>query len=204
MKKEIERILEEKRILPFLTVRDLQDVSEIGGVLKEAGIPIVEIALRSELAIDAMKEMKKIDGVYVGAGTVKTREEAEAVLEAGADFIVSPGSSDEIMEFCAGQGVPVYPGVVTPSEVMDGYSRGIRSFKFFPAETYGGIHTLKALKGPFPDVRFLPTGGIGIQNYKEYLALDNVCAVGGNFILPEHFIREKDWNGLLSHVRGLI
>lgn len=204
MKEEIKKILEEKRILPFLTVRDLTDLEDVGRVLKEAGIPVVEIALRSEMAVQAIQIMKNIEGLYVGAGTVKTKEEAKEVLEAGADFIVSPGSHGEIMALCIEKGIPVYPGVVTPSEIMDGYSRGLRQFKFFPAETYGGIQTLKALKGPFPNITFLPTGGIDETNYKEYLALDNVQAVGGSFILPDKLIRAKDWDGLLNHMRRLV
>lgn len=204
MKEQMEKILEEKRLLPFWTVKDMADVPHMAQVLIETGVPVVEIALRSELAVEAIKEMKKIEGMYVGAGTVKTKEEAQKVIEAGADFIVSPGETEEIVDVCIENDMPVYPGVVTPSEVLEGYRKGLRCFKFFPAEAYGGIATLKALKGPFPNLKFLPTGGIDADNYKEYLALDNVWAVGGSFILPSGLIREKDWEGLRDHIRRLL
>ena len=101
-------------------------------------------------------------------------------------------------------GVPVYPGVVAPGEILKGYQKGIRDFKFFPAEAYGGTATLKALKGPFPDIRFLPTGGVEKENYRDYTALSNALAVGGSFIIPKDLVKEKDWAGLERHIRGLV
>lgn len=204
MKEKLNLILEEKNILPFWTIMDIPEALEIAGVLVRAEVPVVEIAFRSEYALPGIRELKKVDGLLVGAGTVKTPEEARKALEAGADFIVSPGYMDEIVDICQEAGVPVYPGVVTPGEILKGYQKGIRDFKFFPAEAYGGTATLKALKGPFPDIRFLPTGGVEKENYRDYTALSNVLAVGGSFIIPKDLVKEKDWAGLERHIRGLV
>lgn len=204
MKENLNLILEEKNILPFWTITDIPEALEIAGVLVRAEVPVVEIAFRSEYALPGIRELKKVDGLLVGAGTVKTPEEARKALEAGADFIVSPGYLDEIVDICLEAGVPVYPGVVTPGEILKGYQKGIRDFKFFPAEAYGGTATLKALKGPFPDIRFLPTGGVEKENYRDYTALSNVLAVGGSFIIPKDLVKEKDWAGLERHIRGLV
>ena len=204
MKENLNLILEEKNILPFWTITDIPEALEIAGVLVRAEVPVVEIAFRSEYALPGIRELKKVDGLLVGAGTVKTPEEARKALEAGADFIVSPGYLDEIVDICQEAGVPVYPGVVTPGEILKGYQKGIRDFKFFPAEAYGGTATLKALKGPFPDIRFLPTGGVEKENYRDYTALSNVLAVGGSFIIPKDLVKEKDWAGLERHIRGLV
>ena len=204
MKEKLNLILEEKNILPFWTITDIPEALEIAGVLVRAEVPVVEIAFRSEYALPGIRELKKVDGLLVGAGTVKTPEEARKALEAGADFIVSPGYLDEIVDICLEAGVPVYPGVVTPGEILMGYQKGIRDFKFFPAEAYGGTVTLKALKGPFPDIRFLPTGGVEKENYRDYTALSNVLAVGGSFIIPKDLVKEKDWAGLERHIRGLV
>ena len=204
MKENLNLILEEKNILPFCTIIDIPEALEIAGVLVRAEVPVVEIAFRSEYALPGIRELKKVDGLLVGAGTVKTPEEARKALEAGADFIVSPGYMDEIVDICQEAGVPVYPGVVTPGEILKGYQKGIRDFKFFPAEAYGGTATLKALKGPFPDIRFLPTGGVEKENYRDYTALSNVLAVGGSFIIPKDLVKEKDWAGLERHIRGLV
>ncbi len=204
MKENLNLILEEKNILPFWTIMDIPEALEIAGVLVRAEVPVVEIAFRSEYALPGIRELKKVDGLLVGAGTVKTPEEARKALEAGADFIVSPGYMDEIVDICQEAGVPVYPGVVTPGEILKGYQKGIRDFKFFPAEAYGGTATLKALKGPFPDIRFLPTGGVEKENYRDYTALSNVLAVGGSFIIPKDLVKEKDWAGLERHIRGLV
>ncbi|GAA6491458.1 bifunctional 4-hydroxy-2-oxoglutarate aldolase/2-dehydro-3-deoxy-phosphogluconate aldolase [Candidatus Bariatricus faecipullorum] len=204
MKENLNLILEEKNILPFWTIMDIPEALEIAGVLVRAEVPVVEIAFRSEYALPGIRELKKVDGLLVGAGTVKTPEEARKALEAGADFIVSPGYLDEIVDICLEAGVPVYPGVVTPGEILKGYQKGIRDFKFFPAEAYGGTATLKALKGPFPDIRFLPTGGVEKENYRDYTALSNVLAVGGSFIIPKDLVKEKDWAGLERHIRGLV
>lgn len=204
MKEKLNLILEEKNILPFWTITDIPEALEIAGVLVRAEVPVVEIAFRSEYALPGIRELKKVDGLLVGAGTVKTPEEARKALEAGADFIVSPGYLDEIVDICQEAGVPVYPGVVTPGEILKGYQKGIRDFKFFPAEAYGGTATLKALKGPFPDIRFLPTGGVEKENYRDYTALSNVLAVGGSFIIPKDLVKEKDWAGLERHIRGLV
>lgn len=203
-RERMEQILEEKGLLPFWTARDMDDTVYIAEVLKETGIPVVEVALRSPMAMDAIRTLKKDPDLYVGAGTVKTLAEAEEAAAAGVDFIVSPGSECGIIEFCLERKIPIYPGVVTPSEILMGYQRGLRCFKFFPAEAYGGIQTLRALRGPFPDVKFLPTGGVGEKKYKEYLAQENVWAAGGSFILPADKIREKDWKGLKEHIRGLL
>ena len=119
----------------------------------------------------------------IGAGTVINEEQAKSAVEAGAKFIVSPGFSDEVARYCIANGVPYYPGCVTPTEIMRALSYGLNIVKFFPAGVYGGLKAMKALAAPFPQIKFIPTGGVDLANLKEYLDFDKVYAVGGSFMM---------------------
>lgn len=203
IKQATEEVLQKRRLLPLVTIQKPEQIQPIAQCLISANLPIVEIAYRSKLASEAIREMAQIEGLIVGAGTVTTREQAVEAIACGARFIVTPGWSVEVVKTAQEYNIPIYPGVVTPSEVIEAKAWGIHTMKFFPAGNYGGIATLKALHGPFADCAFLPTGGIDVTNYQDYLKLDYVVAVGGSFITPAKFINEEDWEGLRAYIAAL-
>ena len=192
-----------RRLLPLVTFHDLDDCKPLASVLINAGTPQIEIAFRSEYAAEAIRIISKIDGIQVGAGTVLTNHQAEEAIAAGASFLISPGFSEDVARTAIRKNVEYYPGVVTPSEVMKASEYGYQTLKFFPAESYGGLKTIKSLHGPFPNISFIPTGGISVENYKSYLEQEYVAAVGGSFITPSEYINSKNWAGLESYIKSL-
>lgn len=202
-KEEVLQILSKRRLLPLITITKEEDIIPIAEALLKGDLPIVEVAYRSPLASKAIREMSKLSGIIVGAGTVTTREQAEEAVSCGAQFLVTPGLCEEVVRYAQERDILICPGVVSPSEVMRAKSLGVYNLKFFPAGNYGGVATLKALHGPFADCKFVPTGGISLKNYRDYLMLDYVCAVGGSFITPASYIKEKDWEGLSGFIRSL-
>lgn len=174
------------RIIPVVVVKSVEETLPIMQGLKDRGIEYAEITFRTECAAEAIKiAAQNFPEMMVGAGTVINAQQCRQALDAGAKFIVSPGLSEEVFEVCSISGVPYYPGCVTPTEIMKAISLGLSTLKFFPASVYGGIKALKALSGPFPQVKWIPTGGIDRSNLDEYLAFDKVFAVGGSFIVEE-------------------
>ncbi|MEG0958271.1 MAG: bifunctional 4-hydroxy-2-oxoglutarate aldolase/2-dehydro-3-deoxy-phosphogluconate aldolase [Erysipelotrichaceae bacterium] len=200
---EIVNLLKKVKVLPLLTIKDMKDAKKIGECLVEGGVPIVEVAFRSQQAAEGIKELNKISNLIVGAGTVCNLKDAKSAVENGAKFIVTPGLVEEVIVYANELNIPVFPGAVTPSEIIYAKNHNLKCVKFFPADNYGGIKTLKALHGPFGDITFLPTGGIDINNYKEYLELDYVTAVGGSFVVPNKYVEAKDWEGLTKHILSL-
>jgi len=200
----IDELLKQKRLLPLVSVSDLNDIQPLEDILVEAGLPIVEIAFRSDLAAQAIERLRKSDELIVGAGTVKNLEQAKAADDAGAQFVVTPGLSEPVVNYFLERKISIYPGIVTPSEVIRANDLGIYTLKAFPISSYGGIETLKALHGPFFETDFVPTGGVNENNYLDYLKLDYVRAVGGTFILPPSLIRKKDWPALKRLVKSLM
>ena len=162
--------------------------------MRDAGLMCAEITLRTAAGIEAMTLLRAAQpDLLVGAGTVVSVDQADRAIDAGAQFIVMPGFGDAVVARCIARGVPVFPGVVTPTEVMRAIDAGISDVKFFPAGTSGGLAHLKALGGPFPGVRFIPTGGIGLPELSSYLALPNVLAVGGSWMVGAELLRTGDW-----------
>lgn len=203
-RESVSELLKQKRLLPLVSVSDLNDVQPLEEVLVESGLPIVEIAFRSNLAAQAIEQLRKSGQLIVGAGTVKNLEQAKAADNAGAQFIVTPGFSEPVVSYFLEKEIPIYPGVVTPSEVIRANDLGLYILKAFPIGSYGGIDTLKALHGPFFETDFVPTGGINEKNYLDYLKLNYVRAVGGTFILPPSLIQKKDWSALKEVVNSLM
>jgi len=154
---------------------------------------VIEITLRTAAALDAIRAMSALPDVIVGAGTVLTPEHLKAALEAGARYIVSPGLTERVAEAARRASVPFLPGVATAGEIMRGLDMGLSRFKFFPAETSGGAAAVAAFAGPFRDVRFCPTGGIGSDIAPKYLHLSNVACVGGSWIAPKDAVADRDW-----------
>ncbi len=187
-------VLKQHRIVPVAVFHREEEVEPALSALERGGLPLAEITFRTACAEEAIKlAVKKFPNISVGAGTVINASQCERALLSGAKFIVSPGLSDEVAKVCAEAGVLYLPGVATATELMHALSLGIERVKFFPAEASGGVKMLRALGAAFPQVEFLPTGGIGPDNLKEYLALKNVFACGGSWMLggtPEEVERK--------------
>ena len=173
----------DKRI-PVVVIKELSETDKILTALKNYGINCAEITFRTACAKDAIEyASKKYPDMLIGAGTVINKDQAVRAINAGAKFIVSPGLSKEVALYCKEIGVPYYPGCVTPTEIMEAISLGIDVIKFFPANVYGGLKALKALAGPFPQLKFIPTGGADLNNLKEFLDYEKIYAVGGSFMM---------------------
>ena len=175
----------DKRI-PVVVIKELSETDKILTALKNYGINCAEITFRTACAKDAIAyACKEYPDMNIGAGTVINAEQCQQALNAGAKFIVSPGLSVTVAKLCQEQGVPYYPGCVTPTEIMQALELGITVVKFFPANVYGGLKAMKALSAPFPQIKFIPTGGVNKENMDEFLAWDKIYAVGGSFFVEE-------------------
>lgn len=175
-----------EKYIPVVVIKELSETDKILSALKADGINCAEITFRTACAEEAIEyAVKNYPEMSIGAGTVINAEQCRAALKAGAKFIVSPGLSVSVAEVCRENGTPYYPGCVTPTEIMQALEIGITTVKFFPANIYGGLKALKALSAPFPQVRFIPTGGVDRGNIDEFLAFDKVIAIGGSFFVKE-------------------
>lgn len=172
------------KFIPVVVINDINDTEKTLGGLCEGGLPCAEITFRTPCAADAIKLGKQLfPQMCIGAGTVINLDQCLKALEAGAEFIVSPGLCEEVAVYCVEKGIPYFPGCVTPTEIMKAISLGITTVKFFPAGIYGGLKAMKALAAPFPQIKFVPTGGVDMSNIAEYLAFDKIQAIGGSFIM---------------------
>lgn len=179
------------RIVPVIVIKDLAHAVPLARALVEGGLNILEVTLRTDAALAAIKAIAaEVKGTIVGAGTVINEGQFAAAVQAGSKFVVSPGLTDEVVKAARDHNVPILPGVATGSEIMHGLSLGLSTFKFFPAETSGGAPAIKALGGPFPQVRFCPTGGVAASNLKTYLSLPNVICAGGSWMVPSDLNEE--------------
>ncbi len=177
--------LRRARIVPVMVIKDAAHAVPLARALVAGGLNILEITLRTDSALDAMRRIAaEVEGAVVGAGTVVNRVQVAMVAKAGAKFIVSPGLLEDVAAAARDEDVPLLPGIATPSDIMRGLACGLSLFKFFPAESLGGVPYLKALAGPFPQVRFCPTGGVTPKNLPDYLALPNVICAGGSWMIP--------------------
>ncbi len=189
----IDALCARARIMPVITIAREEDILPLADALDAGGLQVLEITLRSPHGLTAIRRLREErPHLCVGAGTVLDRHMLEAVEEAGAQFIVSPGSTDDLLRAALQSQVPLLPGVASASEIMVGYALGYRRFKLFPAEVCGGTAALKALGGPFGDIRFCPTGGVGPANVQKYMALPNVMCVGGSWMLDS----SKGWDAV--------
>ena len=180
-------------VIPVLTVPDASKAEGLARALVAGGLPALEVTLRTPAALDAIREMTKVDGGVVGAGTIMTPEDVVAAKEAGALFGVSPGSTPRILDKAEEVGLPMLPGAVTATEIMALLERGYTMQKFFPAEASGGAKALGSFAGPIPQVTFCPTGGVSLGNVKDYLSLANTICVGGSWVAPAGLIEAEDW-----------
>ena len=179
----------ELKIVPVVAIQDAKDAVALADALIAGGLPVAEITFRTaagEAAIKAISEARP--EMLVGAGTVTSLDQAKRAVEAGAKFIVTPGFSDEVTAYATAQGMPVFPGVCTPTEIMMTLRYNLPVVKFFPAGNYGGLATIKALNGPFPALKFMPTGGVSASNLQEYLSYKNIIACGGSWMVKSDLI----------------
>ena len=172
------------KLIPVVVIKDVNETEKTLSALRDGGLNCAEITFRTACAEEAIKlAVKLFPDMNIGAGTVINEEQAIRAVNAGAKFIVSPGFSEKVALYVRKQGIPYYPGCVTPTEIMQALELGITTVKFFPANVYGGLKALKALSGPFPQVKFIPTGGVDLTNLKEFLEFDKIFAVGGSFMM---------------------
>jgi 2-dehydro-3-deoxyphosphogluconate aldolase/(4S)-4-hydroxy-2-oxoglutarate aldolase len=186
-------------IIPVLTIERVEDAVPLARALVAGGVRVLEVTLRTPAAIEAAKAIiSEVPDAVVGIGTILSADELARVEALGAIFGISPGATPELLKAAAASDLPFAPGITTASELMQARAHGFNLVKFFPAEPSGGIKTLRALAGPFPDARFCPTGGIGEANAATWLAEPNVVAVGGSWICPAADIRSGNWAGITA------
>jgi 2-dehydro-3-deoxyphosphogluconate aldolase/(4S)-4-hydroxy-2-oxoglutarate aldolase len=185
-------------VIPVLVVEDVAHAQDLARALVAGGLPALEVTLRTPRALDVIRAMAQVEGGVVGAGTLLTPADVKAAKAAGAQFGVSPGATPRLLEACAEYGLPLLPGAATATEVMILLELGYSVQKFFPAEASGGAPALKSIGGPIPQVRFCPTGGIGLTNARDYLGLGNVLCVGGSWVAPAGLVASGDWAGITA------
>ncbi|ESP93187.1 MULTISPECIES: bifunctional 4-hydroxy-2-oxoglutarate aldolase/2-dehydro-3-deoxy-phosphogluconate aldolase [Pseudoalteromonas] len=194
---KIQEILSAAPVVPVIVIEELEDAIPLARALYNGGLRALEVTLRTPVAAEAVKQIKEaIPEAYVGTGTVVDKASFEASVNAGADFMVSPGVSSELLELAKSTDIPFLPGAATPSEAMELAAHGFKFLKFFPAEAAGGAPMLKSIGGPLPQVTFCPTGGISLESAPKYLALNNVVCVGGTWMLDKSLIANKDWQAI--------
>jgi len=192
--------LGQKKLVPVVVLDSADAAKPLAEALIGGGLPVAEVTFRTAAAEDSIKAMSRFDDMLVGAGTVLTVEQAKRAVGAGATFIVSPGTNPPVVEYCVKQAIPITPGIATPSDIDLARGFGIEVLKFFPAEAYGGVKTLKALSAPYAGVKFIPTGGVTANNLGDYLALPSVLACGGSWMVDRKLVNE----GAFDQIRGLV
>ena len=192
-------------IVPVVALEDAADALPLGAALKKGGVSAIEVTFRTAAAADAIRLLtREMPELLVGAGTVITKEQADAAIEAGAKFIVSPGFQPELVSYVLSKGVPMCPGTATPGEMEQAMALGLSAVKFFPAEQNGGAPMLKALSAPYRDLLFMPTGGVKLENLRTYLALDQVFACGGTWLATKDDIKAKVFDKITARTREAV
>jgi len=189
--------LKSYKVLPVVTPPAPEQCVELARALSAGGIKAIEITLRNETAMEALKAVKASDvQIDVGVGTLTSAEQVVAVADLGLDFGISPGVTPKVLQAAVDTGLNLVPGITSPSEMMLGMEYGLDTFKLFPAGAIGGYNLLKALAGPFPNISFCPTGGISLGNAREFLDLPNVVCIGGSWMVPNDLVNNQDWNAI--------
>ncbi|MPW25416.1 bifunctional 4-hydroxy-2-oxoglutarate aldolase/2-dehydro-3-deoxy-phosphogluconate aldolase [Alkalibaculum sp. M08DMB] len=184
----------EFKVIPVVKIDNATDAAPLAKALIAGGLPVAEVTFRTDAAEEAIKEMSKFSEMVVGAGTITCVEQAQKACDAGAVFIVTAGFNRLVTEFAVENNIPIFPGVCTPTELMYLLEYKLPVAKFFPAEQFGGLNTIKALSGPFPNIRFMPTGGINEKNILEYLANPKIIACGGSWMVKDTLINEQKFD----------
>lgn len=192
------------RIVPVVVLNDVANASGLGDALVAGGLPVAEVTFRTAAAADSIKVLAKRGDILVGAGTVRSVDQVNQAVDAGASFLVSPGLRADIVLRAQELGVPVLPGAVTPSEILEAQALGLQTVKFFPANVYGGAPAIKALAAPFTDISFIPTGGVNAANLGEFLALPCIPAVGGSWMVPAKTVDAGEYDKVEALTREAI
>ncbi|MBV7298711.1 bifunctional 4-hydroxy-2-oxoglutarate aldolase/2-dehydro-3-deoxy-phosphogluconate aldolase [Enterovibrio paralichthyis] len=201
--KTLEQRLQEIKIVPVIAINDVAHALPLAKVLVENGLPCAEVTFRTEAAAESIRVMREAyPELLIGAGTVLTTEQVDTAIDAGVDFIVSPGFNPTTVKYCQQRNIAIVPGVNNPSLVEQAMEMGLKTLKFFPAEPSGGVNMLKALTAVYP-VRFMPTGGISPANVGDYLSIKSVVACGGTWMVPTDLMDKGDWNGLAALVKAV-
>lgn len=197
MSNKIKQYLKASKVIPVLVIENLEDAVPLASALYQGGLEVLEITLRTKVAIESIKQIKQaLPQAIIASGTVTNSASLEASLKAGVDFVVSPGSTPELLSAVKSNDALILPGATSTTEVMNLLNQGFNYLKFFPAEAAGGIKMLSSLNGPLPQAQFCPTGGINLSNVKQYLQLDNVVCVGGTWMVTKQLIQEKNWSAI--------
>lgn len=196
--------LAELRLIPVVSIEEAENATPLAKALVAGGLPCAEITFRTAAAADAIALMAQLESVLVGAGTVLTVAQARQAVAAGAKFVVSPGIARDVVEWCLEHEVPVFPGVATPTDLMLAVRLGLKVVKLFPAETLGGLKMLKALAAPFPQMRFVPTGGINETNVHTWLEHPKVLACGGSWMVAKSLIASGDFAEITRRVKDAV
>ena len=186
----VSETIQKMGVVPVVVLNDVKDAAPLAKALVEGGLPCAEVTFRTDAAEESIRVMTtEFPEMFVGAGTVLTIEQVDRAVAAGAKFIVSPGFDPEIVDYCLSKDIPVYPGCITPSEVAQAVKRGLKVIKFFPAEQFGGVATIKALAAPYTSVKFMPTGGVSAKNLESYLSFDRIVACGGSWMVKGDLVK---------------
>ena len=191
-------LIKSLRIVPVVAISDASKAEDLANALVAAGLPIAEITLRTPASLEALKIAANNKDLHVGVGSLRNGEDLKKAIDAGATFAVSAGFSPSVAAEANKQGIPYFPGVSTPTEMLQAINEGITTLKFFPAETLGGVNALKAMSAPFPGITFMPTGGITAANARQYLELPSVVAVGGSWMVAQKLIDAGDFDEIIS------
>jgi 2-dehydro-3-deoxyphosphogluconate aldolase/(4S)-4-hydroxy-2-oxoglutarate aldolase len=199
--KELYEQLGQYRLVPVIVLESASDAGPLAAALVQGGLPVAEVTFRTDAAAESIRAMAARGDMLVGAGTVLSVEQADRAIDAGAQFLVSPGLNPEVVRHAQSRGVPICPGACTPTEIEQAMSLGLDVVKFFPAEQFGGVATLKAISAPYRQIRFIPTGGIGPDNVKQYLGFNRVVACGGSWMVKPELFAEGDFQQVTDAVR---
>lgn len=198
---ETEKLCRLAPVIPVLVIDEVEVAEPLAKALVAGGLPVLEVTLRTPRALDVIRAMSTVAGGVVGAGTLLTPSDVEAVKSAGAKFGVSPGATSELLNAVDAQDMPLLPGAATASEAMTLLARGYTVQKFFPAEANGGAPALRAIGAPIPQVKFCPTGGVSLENAGDYLRLDNTLCVGGSWVAPKQLVKDRNWDAIEALAR---
>jgi len=200
-----EQILTSGPVVPVIVINELEHAVPLAKALVVGGVKVLEVTLRTECALEAIRAIaREVPDAIIGAGTVINPQQLDEVISAGAQFAISPGLTAPLLKAATDGPIPLIPGISTVSELMLGMDYGLREFKFFPAEANGGVKALQAIAGPFPQVRFCPTGGITPNNYRDYLALKSVLCIGGSWLVPAEALAQRDYGRITELARDAV
>ena len=192
-------------VVPVVVLEDAKDAKPLAEALVEGGLPVAEVTFRTAAAEESIRIMAEAyPDMLVGAGTVLSVEQAQRAVNAGAKFIVSPGFDEEVVDWCLANNVPVYPGIITPSEATKAVKRGLKIVKFFPAAQFGGVATIKAMGAAFTTLKFMPTGGVSAKNLNEFLSCDKIIACGGSWMVKGDLVKAGDFAKIKELVKEAV